>query len=264
MAALLVAMSVMAVMMSVVMPVWKQTAQREKEAELVFRGQQYTRAIRLFQQKAGPTFPPSLDVLVEQRALRRKYKDPITNDNFLLIPAAVPAGTQQQAVATQNSLQSLNSSTQSSSSSLTSRSGSSASPYVKQDAMGTTVPGGIAGVVSSSPDESIMVLNGRTHYNEWEFRFVAPAAQQGGQGGAGGRGGPPAGAPPDGRGGTRGVGPGGRGQRTGPDGRPNDFPPGGRQNGPGGLPAGRGFGAGPNGPGGVSGPSGGAAPPRGR
>ena len=45
MAALLVAMSIMAVMMTVAMPVWKQTAQREKEEELVFRGMQYVHAI---------------------------------------------------------------------------------------------------------------------------------------------------------------------------------------------------------------------------
>src|SRR5207249_3417897 len=40
MAALLVALSVMAVLMSVAMPVWKQVARREKEEELIFRGQQ--------------------------------------------------------------------------------------------------------------------------------------------------------------------------------------------------------------------------------
>ena len=45
MAALLVAMSIMAIMMTVVMPVWKQTAQREKEEELIFRGKQYVHAI---------------------------------------------------------------------------------------------------------------------------------------------------------------------------------------------------------------------------
>src|SRR5260370_1023276 len=51
MAALLVAMSIMAVMMTVAMPVWKQSAQREKEEELVFRGKQYVHAIALFQRK---------------------------------------------------------------------------------------------------------------------------------------------------------------------------------------------------------------------
>ena len=44
MAALLVSLAVMAVLMSVAMPVWRHEAQREKEAELVFRGQQYVRA----------------------------------------------------------------------------------------------------------------------------------------------------------------------------------------------------------------------------
>ena len=39
MAALLVAMAVMAVLMSAALPVWRHEAQREKEEELVFRGQ---------------------------------------------------------------------------------------------------------------------------------------------------------------------------------------------------------------------------------
>src|SRR5690349_17421402 len=41
MAALLVAISIMMVMMTVAMPVYKQAARREKEDELVFRGEQY-------------------------------------------------------------------------------------------------------------------------------------------------------------------------------------------------------------------------------
>ena len=91
MAALLVAMAVMAVLMSVAMPVWRHEAQREKEEELVFRGQQYVRAIRLFQARTQ-TFPTSVDMLVQGRYLRKKYKDPITNEDFLPIPAggAIP------------------------------------------------------------------------------------------------------------------------------------------------------------------------------
>jgi type II secretory pathway pseudopilin PulG len=83
MAVLLVVMGVMAVMLTVVMPVWKQMGQREKEAELVFRGEQYARAIGLFQKKYANAFPPNLDVLVEQKFLRKKYKDPITNSDFV-------------------------------------------------------------------------------------------------------------------------------------------------------------------------------------
>src|SRR5712691_1150651 len=86
MAALLVAMSIMAIMMTVIMPVWKHTAQREKEEELVFRGRQYVHAIGLFQRKFANAYPPNIDALVEQRFLRKKFKDPITNQDFALIP----------------------------------------------------------------------------------------------------------------------------------------------------------------------------------
>ena len=82
MAALLVGMSVMAVLMSALLPVWSHMATREKEEELIFRGRQYARAIGLFQRKYANTAPPTIDLLVEQRFLRKKYKDPITNDDF--------------------------------------------------------------------------------------------------------------------------------------------------------------------------------------
>ncbi len=86
MAALLVALSIMAIMMTVVMPVWKQTTQREKEEELIFRGKQYVHAIGMFQRKFANAYPPNIDALVDQRFLRKKFKDPITNDDFVPIP----------------------------------------------------------------------------------------------------------------------------------------------------------------------------------
>ena len=61
MAALLVAMSVMAVLMSALLPVWSHMATREKEEELIFRGRQYARAIGLFQRKFANTPPPTID-----------------------------------------------------------------------------------------------------------------------------------------------------------------------------------------------------------
>ena len=54
MAALLIALVVLLVMASVALPVYQQSAQREKESELIFRGEQYARAIGLFQRKTGP------------------------------------------------------------------------------------------------------------------------------------------------------------------------------------------------------------------
>src|SRR5262245_5788697 len=92
MAVLLVSITVMGILITVAMPAWKQTARREKEAELLFRGQQYVRAIRLMQQRLGPgTLPPTVQVLVEQHFLRKAFKDPITGEDFLVIPGTVPS-----------------------------------------------------------------------------------------------------------------------------------------------------------------------------
>lgn len=89
MAALIVGIAVMGVMAAVALPVISQAVQRDKEAELVFRGEQYARAVGLFQRKMGPgTLPPNLDVLVDQKFLRRKYKDPITGKDFRPVSAA--------------------------------------------------------------------------------------------------------------------------------------------------------------------------------
>jgi type II secretory pathway pseudopilin PulG len=86
MVALLVGLNIMAVMATVALPVWKQMAQREKEAELIFRGEQYKRAVALFQRRNGPgTLPPDIRFLVEGRFLRRAYLDPITGKDFLVL-----------------------------------------------------------------------------------------------------------------------------------------------------------------------------------
>ena len=202
MAALLVMMAVAAVLMSVAMPVWRHEAQREKEEELIWRGQQYVRAIRLFQARTQG-FPPSIDVLVQQRFLRKKYKDPITNDDFQILSAGSPVpGQAGQA-------------------------GQAQSPSPNQP-----IVGGIIGVVSKSKDESIRMYLGRTHYNEWTFLFVnqRPGGPGGpglpGGPGRGGRGGPEGGP---GRGGGRGrsdgpFGPGVGGPGRGPGGNPFPFP----------------------------------------
>ena len=246
MAALLVAMSIMAIMLAVAMPVWKQMAQREKEEELVFRGQQYVHAIALFQRKTANAYPPNVDLLVRERYLRKKYKDPITNDDFVPLPVgAAPggagaAGAAQPGRGGQASPQSV-SGGQSSlpgvsrSNASTTPQGvggrGSATPFGSPGA-GTT--GGISGVASKSKDQSIRIYNGRTHYNEWTFVYVQPqqapgaggvpgAAAPGGRGttppgagGVGGRGGPPnRGGPPQGPNRQGGPGPGGFGPQPG-------------------------------------------------
>ena len=78
MAALLVALAVMAVVLSVAMPTWSHMIRREKEAELIFRGTQYARAINQYQRKFANASPQNLDVLIEQRLLRKKFRDPFS------------------------------------------------------------------------------------------------------------------------------------------------------------------------------------------
>ena len=77
MAALLVAMSVMAVMLSVALPSWSHMIRREKEEEMIFRADQYARAINMYQ-RIHPGVDPTVDVLIKERFLRKKFKDPLS------------------------------------------------------------------------------------------------------------------------------------------------------------------------------------------
>jgi type II secretory pathway pseudopilin PulG len=158
----------MAVLLTAAMPVWKQLTQREKEAELIFRGQQYAHAIALFQRRNGPgALPPNLTVLVEQRFLRKKYKDPITNDDFQPLTAGqvAPGSTPPARGATAPQA-----------------GGRGSAPGVGLAQPGVPA-GGVMGVVSKSPDESIRLYNGRNHYNEWAFIYTPPAPTPGARGG---------------------------------------------------------------------------------
>ncbi len=92
MAALLVAMAVMAVVMSALLPVWRTLSIREKEEELIWRGQQYDRAVQLYRKKTSAPGAPSLDILIKGHFLRHKYLDPITNGEFELVGVSPATG----------------------------------------------------------------------------------------------------------------------------------------------------------------------------
>jgi len=194
MAAMLVALAVMAVMMSVAMPVWRHEARRHKEEELIWRGTQYVRAIRLYNAKFR-TFPPSYDVLVSGNFLRKKYKDPITNDDFEPIGAGTgqPGLAPGQGQATPGRGQPVIPATSNT------PTPSANQPSTAFSSSSGSVPGGLIGVRSKSKDESIKIYQGRTHYNEWTFVYVNQqpgGPQRGGPPGQRGRGGPPGPPPP--------------------------------------------------------------------
>jgi type II secretory pathway pseudopilin PulG len=191
MAALLVSIAVMAVLMSVAMPVWRHEAQREKEEELVFRGQQYTRAIRLFSMKTG-TMPTSVDMLVQGHYLRKKFKDPITNDDFDILGAAGAPGQPGQPAAGQPGRGSAPAGSTGGRGPTAAGGFATGSPTSSGGGTlpGGIIPGGMQGVRSKSKDESIRLYNGRNHYNEWTFMYVPTQQQPGGPGGRGQPGGP--------------------------------------------------------------------------
>ncbi len=82
MAVLLAGLAIMGIVWTLVVPVWKQYVQREKEAELIFRAGQYARAVALYQRKYANAFPPNVEVLLKEKFLRKKYKDPVTKGDF--------------------------------------------------------------------------------------------------------------------------------------------------------------------------------------
>src|SRR5688572_33212178 len=82
------------------MPTWSHMIRREKEEELIFRGNQYARAINQYQRRFANASPQSLDVLIEQRLLRKKFRDPMATDEkgefqmlYLSSRAGGPQGT---------------------------------------------------------------------------------------------------------------------------------------------------------------------------
>jgi type II secretory pathway pseudopilin PulG len=229
MAALLVSMAVMAVLMTVAMPAYRHLARREKETELVFRGEQYARAIALYRAKNGNNFPPSIDVLVQGKYLRKKYKDPMTKDGeFRLVPVGNPQGTPQGGNPQGGPGQPPAGGrgpggAQTPPAGAPPGVGRGPQPQTPAGQPGSFISGGIMGVASKSQETSIRIYKGQTRYDMWPFTFNM-VNRPGGQPGPGQPGGPGAQQP--------GVGPGGRG--------PGGRGPGGR--GPGGP--GRGMGPG--------------------
>lgn len=205
MVVLLIGIAVTAVWMGALLPSWHQQAVRQKEADLIFRGEQYARAIALYFRR-NQALPTSIDALVSQHYLRRKYLDPITGKDFLPVAAGF---SQAQGSRGQT-------------------------PAASVGAPQVQVGGGISGVRSTSNDTSIRIYNGQQTYSQFAFDYTmalqkmgvanqnngAGGPARGGDGLVGGRGGnAPIGGGPAGGSGLRQ----GRGGRAG--GGPNGQPP---------------------------------------
>jgi len=160
MVSLLVGLGIMSVLLSILLPVWNQSARRDREFELVFRGEQYARAIELYQRRFVGAYPPDFNTLVEQKLLRRMYRDPMTADGeFRAIYLSQVEDVIRQSSSGDNSEESQE---------------GEVSELIEIGAINFDArqSGGVVGVVSESEDTALRTYNGRQKYNEWAFVYV--------------------------------------------------------------------------------------------
>jgi type II secretory pathway pseudopilin PulG len=165
--ALMAAVTIMLILMAAAVPSWRYVMKNDAEEELIFRGGEIADAIARYQQRNGNALPPSLEVLVKGRFLRREYKDPMTKDGkWRLIrqgeglgpirpPGEAGAASARVGAGTTPPRRS-------------GRTGTTTSRTSSLGRSGTTL-GGIQGVASTSEETGLRVFNGRTKYNEWLF-----------------------------------------------------------------------------------------------
>jgi len=160
--ALIVGMTVMSILIAAVLPMASTEAQRDKEAELIFRGIQYAEGIRTFRKRYG-RYPNTLKEMFEvrPRTLRKLWKDPMTNSlNWGLItltggaplPGATPGGMPSSGPFAPTPVPTPRPGTE----------GTLGNP-------GNAPPGPITGVYSTSKKKGYRLFTGRENYNEWRF-----------------------------------------------------------------------------------------------
>ena len=181
MASLLVAIAIMSIFMSMVVPAWTTWAKREKEAELIFRGEQFSRAIELYQRRFLGAYPTNLQMLVDQKFLRKIFRDPITGDEFRVLtqgsiratPIRGQSSNEPENVTQIQSAGSLVQTTQ------TPTLDSQTRSLADEGVAAGDQEGGIIGVVSTSTDVSVVLYNGRGRYDEWLFVYPPQVTQSG-------------------------------------------------------------------------------------
>jgi len=225
--------AVMLVAAAAVAPDLLTQGRREKEEEMIWRGEQYVRAIRLYYRKNG-RFPQSMEDLTEKRGtirfLRKAYRDPmnradgswrmiyvgpggqligsVTRPAGLQFPAAPPtppAGAQPTPAAPGAELPTGGAGP---APSVPPRGVTPAQPSAEGQPAplpssttlgeGQVYGGNIIGVASKVEKPSLKLYNGRKIYREWEFIWdpVKEAAQAVAPGQAGILPGTPAVQPP--------------------------------------------------------------------
>ena len=171
----LVGVTLVGVGLTAAVTLWSQVVQREREAELLFRGEAVVRALERFQEDRPGALPETLDELVEGKYLRRAWTDPMTGRSFRILRAEEqtapatsvlgatrprptnPAGEEDREPADSEAEQ--------------------------QDADAAPESAtGITGVVSTSDLLSFRTYEGARRYSDWVFEAQVGAAAGSGSG----------------------------------------------------------------------------------
>lgn len=157
--ALIMGMTIMAILIAAVLPLASTEAQRDKEDELIFRGFQYAEGIRNFRRRYG-RYPNTLKEMFEirPRTLRKLWKDPMTNsDKWGLITLTTGAPLPGTAAPRPPG------------------GGAAPTPAPTPEptpgfgAPASSAAGPVTGVYSTSKKKGFRLFNGRDVYNEWRF-----------------------------------------------------------------------------------------------
>jgi type II secretory pathway pseudopilin PulG len=190
--AMICAIAVILIFLAVAAPIVAKDMQREREIEMIHRGNQYVRAIRVYYRKNG-AYPPSIDVLLKSnnmRYLRQNYVDPMTGkddwriihvgENQTQVPGFFGEPLSGLLGAAGGLGAGIGGSPQTTagpggSSGATGASGATGSTGASgsNDATSFNGSGGgpIMGVSSLSTKESIISIHGKTTYDTWEFIY---------------------------------------------------------------------------------------------
>ena len=139
--------AIMLILMGAAVPSWRYVMKNAREEELLFRGQQIANAIQNYRAKHGAP-PTSIEDLVKGKFLRKNWNDPVTGGKWhLLSPAEAGQGPRSHGLSGKNKLGS-------------------------ELGQGPTIGGRLGvfvGVASTSEDDSLRIVNGKTKYDEWLF-----------------------------------------------------------------------------------------------
>jgi len=167
---LMFVVTAMGIGLLVAVPVWQTQIRRDKEEELIFRGKQYVEAVRIFQIKKPGTFPKTIKELVEEKCLRRPFRDPMNpagDWNIILLPeSGAQGGSLRQrpgGIPVRGRQGSGQEQAQAFSAQTILVAPESALPSIRNAQ--------ILGVVSSSTLKSFRIYNDQESYDKWLFFY---------------------------------------------------------------------------------------------